>query len=255
MPGRYRGLDIVEHGGAFIGFRAQLLRFPSEHLSVAVLCNDYTAAPEALARQVADRYLAGRLAAPPAARAAGASPAAASLPAEVLDRWAGRYELLPGVVATVVRDGNGLAMTIMGQRMPLAPTSDSTFVAPDSPEPVTFARTPRGVTVHASRFDLEAPVLRLPAAPAASATAMRAFVGRYTSAELDTWATVRLDGDTLRVRARYDEWRTLVPMAPDVFTVAGAAARVAFTRDRGGNVTGFSMSAARTRNLAFERHR
>jgi CubicO group peptidase (beta-lactamase class C family) len=36
--GEYRGLKIVEHGGAWAGYRAQLLRFPTEHVSVVCLC-------------------------------------------------------------------------------------------------------------------------------------------------------------------------------------------------------------------------
>ncbi|MBK7596936.1 MAG: beta-lactamase family protein [Gemmatimonadetes bacterium] len=98
MPGTYRGLDIVEHGGAFIGFRAQLLRVPAAHLSVAVLCNDYTAQPEQMARQVVDRYLADRLA-PVVAAGTGAATggrSSVSVSSGAVDRWIGRYEVLPG---------------------------------------------------------------------------------------------------------------------------------------------------------------
>jgi len=59
--GEYRGLKIVEHGGAWAGYRAQLMRFPTEHVSVACLCNLGTAGPTDLVQRVADIYLAGRL--------------------------------------------------------------------------------------------------------------------------------------------------------------------------------------------------
>lgn len=170
MPGKYRGLEIVEHGGAFIGFRAQLLRFPTEHFSVALLCNDYTAQPEAMSRKVADLYLADRL----------------------------------------------------------APVTDSATAAP---------------------------TLRLPAAPKLTATTGAPYAGRYASPELDTWATVRMEGETLRARMRYGAWLTLEPIAPDVFSVVGMGARLTFTRDRRGGIAGFSMSAARTNNLTFTRER
>ena len=59
----YRGRRTVRHGGSWAGYRAELLRFPDEHTSVAVLCNVADANPSRLANRVADIVLAGRLAA------------------------------------------------------------------------------------------------------------------------------------------------------------------------------------------------
>jgi hypothetical protein len=55
----FRGLPMVSHGGSFVGFRAEMIRFPEQRLSVACLCNSSTADPSRLARQVAEVYLAG----------------------------------------------------------------------------------------------------------------------------------------------------------------------------------------------------
>jgi CubicO group peptidase (beta-lactamase class C family) len=55
----YRGLHTVSHGGAWGGYRAELLRFPEQHFSVACLCNVGDAGPTRRARQVADIYLGG----------------------------------------------------------------------------------------------------------------------------------------------------------------------------------------------------
>jgi CubicO group peptidase (beta-lactamase class C family) len=53
----YRGLHSVSHGGAWGGYRAELLRFPDQHFSVACLCNVGNAGPSRRAHQVADIYL------------------------------------------------------------------------------------------------------------------------------------------------------------------------------------------------------
>jgi CubicO group peptidase (beta-lactamase class C family) len=53
----YRGLRTVNHGGAWGGYRADLLRFPEQHFSVACLCNVANAGPSRRAHQVADIYL------------------------------------------------------------------------------------------------------------------------------------------------------------------------------------------------------
>src|SRR3989441_361773 len=55
----YRGLRTVSHGGSWGGYRAELLRFPEQHFSVACLCNLGSARPSNRAQRVADIYLAG----------------------------------------------------------------------------------------------------------------------------------------------------------------------------------------------------
>ncbi|HKV24723.1 MAG TPA: serine hydrolase [Candidatus Acidoferrum sp.] len=57
----YRGLHAVSHGGAWGGYRAELLRFPEQHFSVACLCNRGDANPTQRAHQVADIYLASMM--------------------------------------------------------------------------------------------------------------------------------------------------------------------------------------------------
>ncbi len=54
----YRGLRTVSHGGSWGGYRAELLRFPEQHFSVACLCNLGSAGSTTRAHRVADIYLA-----------------------------------------------------------------------------------------------------------------------------------------------------------------------------------------------------
>ena len=53
-----RGLSVVAHGGAWVGYRAELVRFPEPDLSVIVLANQSVSNPAALALSVADLCLA-----------------------------------------------------------------------------------------------------------------------------------------------------------------------------------------------------
>jgi len=57
MVGKYKGLKTIRHGGAFVGFRAELLRFPEEKLSIAIFANRGDANPSRKANQVADIIL------------------------------------------------------------------------------------------------------------------------------------------------------------------------------------------------------
>src|SRR6202050_1507522 len=58
VVGKYKGLPTVDHGGADAGYRSDLIRFPEQHFSTAVLCNFANTDPSALALQVADILLA-----------------------------------------------------------------------------------------------------------------------------------------------------------------------------------------------------
>ena len=53
--GTYRGLPIVEHGGALFGYRTEILRFPEQRFTVLCLCNLSSADPSAFSRKVSDR--------------------------------------------------------------------------------------------------------------------------------------------------------------------------------------------------------
>ncbi|MEM1249005.1 MAG: serine hydrolase domain-containing protein [Acidobacteriota bacterium] len=59
--GDYRGLPTVSHGGAFVGYRAEFLRFPEHGTTISILCNASSAQPSQLARRVADVVLDGQL--------------------------------------------------------------------------------------------------------------------------------------------------------------------------------------------------
>jgi CubicO group peptidase (beta-lactamase class C family) len=93
--GTYRGQKTVEHGGSLGGYRAHLVRFPEQHVSVASLCNLASITPGPLTRQVAAIVIGERFTQPSttgqprpgpgggqtAATSAGAVPAPADLAA------------------------------------------------------------------------------------------------------------------------------------------------------------------------------
>lgn len=57
MIGDYKGLKTIRHGGAFVGLRAELLRFPEQHLSIAIFANRGDANPSRKANELADVLL------------------------------------------------------------------------------------------------------------------------------------------------------------------------------------------------------
>jgi CubicO group peptidase (beta-lactamase class C family) len=76
----YRGLRVDDHGGSMMGYKAHLLRFPDQRLSVIETCNLGSINPGPIARQVAELFIGDRMApaapgpAPAGVRAAGTTP-------------------------------------------------------------------------------------------------------------------------------------------------------------------------------------
>jgi len=58
------GLDSISHGGSWVGYRSQILRFPGERLTAIVLCNRDDADSWALATAVAKVFLKDRMGPP-----------------------------------------------------------------------------------------------------------------------------------------------------------------------------------------------
>jgi CubicO group peptidase (beta-lactamase class C family) len=97
VPSDYRGLRIIEHGGGLVGYRTEFLRFPEKGFSVVCLCNNGTANPGQLARQVAELYLASDFKPPdtakgPSPRTPDERPVPVSLSVSDMKSYTGEFE-------------------------------------------------------------------------------------------------------------------------------------------------------------------
>lgn len=55
--GKYKAIPTVGHGGSYMGFRTNYMRFPDYELGIFVFCNKSSISPAVHARQIADLYL------------------------------------------------------------------------------------------------------------------------------------------------------------------------------------------------------
>jgi CubicO group peptidase (beta-lactamase class C family) len=92
--GSYHGLPTIGHGGAFVGYRADYVQFPTHRTSIVALCNFAESEPGRRTRAVADVLLEDALA-PVAATPAPPGPEAAARPERRAPgggvRYAGTY--------------------------------------------------------------------------------------------------------------------------------------------------------------------
>jgi CubicO group peptidase (beta-lactamase class C family) len=161
VHGTWRGLATVSHGGAWAGYRAELLRFPERRFSVICICNLGSMMPSVLAYRVAAVYLRdavrteSRRSAESRTGASASAPAGSppTLTAEQLAEYAGRYssDELMATYDVAVRAG-GLAATCgPGDPVRLRPEGPDRFSLRGPT--VTFKRSESGA-VTAFEIDL-----------------------------------------------------------------------------------------------------
>lgn len=250
----YRGLRRVSHSGGWAGYRAEMLRFPDQKLSVVTLCNLGSTNSTALAQQVTDLYLAGKLGPAPAAASAASQAPAAAVAMETA-RYAGLYwSPASGLVRRIyAKDGKLVYSRRADSESELAPLGGDRFVmlgVPGTSEvsfPPSAPGAPRRMQVASGGGKPTVFEEVQPASPRPEELA--AYAGTYTSAELDTTWTLAVENGRLSLRPKRGTAMPLEPSFADAF--GGPAGLMRFQRDGEKKVTGFIVGAGRARDLKF----
>jgi CubicO group peptidase (beta-lactamase class C family) len=141
-PALFGGHPRLAHSGGINGFSSVIVRLTDTNVTLIVLANNDTANASAVARDVAAVYYGQPYTIPVERTVARIDPA-------VLDRYLGKYELAPGFVITVTREGNSLMTQATGQgKFEIFPESETTFFARVTPLTVTFVKGPDGKVTH-----------------------------------------------------------------------------------------------------------
>lgn len=246
--GEYRGLRFVDHGGAWAGYRSQFLRFPSAHVSIAVLANSGTFDPDSKALAVADLVLADKLA--PVVQApkqppAPVTPAAVPPAAATLATFAGTYRSDGGRAFDVTLTDGALHLQLAPeQSFALVATADARFATVDAPVQIGVQFLDGGKVMQMEVADQ--PPRRfariVPWAP--SAAELAEYAGDYHSDELETIYRVRV-----AIGYQEDVMR-LTPTVRDEFALGGGVADVERSE---GKVGGFRVNVGRVRGIVFTR--
>jgi CubicO group peptidase (beta-lactamase class C family) len=249
--GEYRGLPTVDHPGTDAGYRAELLRFPEQHFSVACLCNDRSIFPVELARKVADIYLAGQF-----HDAAEVQPVssvnAVVVPLPKLTEYAGLYwdqdDLQ--VQRAVLRNGK-----LFAAGLELMPLTESRFrLAIDASETYTFEKSSDGSHWRMTIQDTgDAPeVYDQMAQFRPSADQLAGYAGSYASEEIDPVYRIAAEDGGLVLRRLKASPQKLRPIVADYFQgLDGLGGVIHFERNADGEVTGFVVDSDGIRNFRF----
>ncbi|MBS0995528.1 serine hydrolase domain-containing protein [Gluconobacter cerinus] len=259
MVGNYRGRQVVQHSGVMLGGTAQFMTFPEDGLDIVILINGAPAAhPVRLSERIADLFFEGQLAAP-------LSPARASDHAAWVGHWWSEAE---GMLYSLSDSGGDLKLTMAGQvGMPLYSESYDTLISPVvSTGKVSLSLTGpdecQTLSVHFGGRTV--PFVRLTEGrPDVEALFAEAAFGSYYSEEAAARATISRDDTGLNVHIHDDLGGTRYDLTPLGETVAGMTQPfmpfpmawwvLSLAQNCDGNIAGFRISTARTRNLVFTR--
>jgi len=254
--GEHRGLKTVSHGGAWAGYRAELLRFPEQKFSIVCLCNLGSMNPNVLAMKVAEIYLGDRMKPEIPAQAAGSKPVIRVTAAELAKRSGAFRNQKTGTIWQLAVEDGKLVADAGGRKLQLVPTAANTFRAEGIPIaisitflPSTAGSRPRlRVSVAGEQEPrlLEPVALWIPAA-----VQLAEMAGNYRSEELQTVFALVLKGEKLFLchRSTGEEFTPLQPTLKDSFTTQGAT--IAFSRDANGIIDGFNLDSGRMKKIRF----
>ncbi len=262
FQGEYKGLTQYAHNGADAGYRSFLCYFPKSDYGFIVLSNAAGFDAGKAAYALADLYLAGQLKEEP--RKAASLPTTAqahTIEEKVLDQYAGAYQLAPGFVVSLKREGARLVGQLPGRApFELVASSDTTFQMKDEQARVTFHKSANGkvtkLTLHqngdyaASRVEPYVPTKE----------EYQAYSGSYYSPELETIYTISVKNDSLQLDHVHAGQTPLKPVAKDrlefplklipSFTLTQTVVIVRGSQEQ---VLGLRISNNLVRNLWFAR--
>ncbi len=264
--GEHRGHRMVSHGGAWRGFRAELIRFPDHKLSVICLANLDTISPTQLALRVADLYLPD---APEPADANVGSPTAATpatpsaAPTVTLadgdwEKFLGRFKASGGAGGptwTITRRENTLAIrSTSGLAFVARPIGPLVFESVERPQlaRLTFDPDTDGAisTITQTIPDVPDIVLTRIVPVADPAAGLDDFVGTYDSSEIGGWMRISsADGKLFVISTDLGDPFPVERSAPNTFSLPGF--ELNFTRDASGTVDGITVNVPRASGMRY----
>ena len=250
----YKGLKTIRHGGAFVGFRAEMLRFPEQHVTIAILANRGDARPSSLANQVADIILKDVFPAQEKIETdEGAVPA--RQPEKLnLKQLAGNYELQAGMVLNVTLENDTLVVEQSWDKVvyQIVRTDGNTFVIPHNDGILfTFSKVEDGFSqqLEVLQSGNKMHLYRKPTMDPSQVN-LADYAGDYYSQELDVTYHFRLEDDILVVQIDKKATAVCSISGPDAISMYLGLAR--FRRGEG-KITGFELDSGRVKNLKFVR--
>jgi CubicO group peptidase (beta-lactamase class C family) len=254
MISKYKGLKTVRHGGAFVGFRAEILRFPEQKLSIAIFANRGDANPSRMANQVADILLKDKL-----------IEKNVTIDKKVkfdvtedefqLSQLIGDYAIQPGVDArlSIKNDSLNVLQTWDKSTYNILKVSGNTFqISGNENLSFSFSNLKDGFTqtLKVLQGDSETIAARKKEIDT-SGINLKDYAGSYYSKELDVNYNFEIENEILIVRI--ENTQSIIECTiSDLDQFSTELGLVRFQR-KDGLISGFELDSGRVKNLKFKK--
>ncbi|MGG7438471.1 serine hydrolase domain-containing protein [Chryseobacterium arthrosphaerae] len=243
QTGKYKGLNIVFHGGGTAGYRSYILHIPAYRLSVVLAGNKGNFDGLFIAYKLVDLFLGNH-------QVLSAQPQKMSYTSAELKKFEGMYEINPGNYLEISSDGKNLyqgkskmLLTIMGDDqfgIPAIPTASVTF----HKETLTF---------NVGDFAFVCKKVKLEPIKVNKAD-LNKLTGFYRNEEFNTIYQLLVEGNTLIARHYINPDVLLYPLSPtNFYSHKSFLGQLDFRKDKKGNVTGFILAGANIANVEFKK--
>ncbi len=251
----YKGLKRVSHSGGFVGFRAQMARFPEQKFTVVCLANLGTINPSRLCLQIADIYLAAKLKKAEEAPKKKEKVKAVTLSREELEDKVGNYQdERTGMWVVISMKEGKLVREAWGRKYVLTPVSETRFKALDAPSDnsIEFVPDDRGriqkalLTIEGrEEINLVRSSMLGPLTP----SQLKQYAGEYYNDELPATYKLVVEKGSLFFKHKNALKGAFKAMDRDIFTIRWF--NIEFVRDKRKRIKGFVLGAGRVTNIEF----
>jgi CubicO group peptidase (beta-lactamase class C family) len=252
----YKGLRMVSHSGAFMGYRSELLRFPENHFSVICLANLNSINPSKLASCVADLCLAALLGEPAVSVADKSEQPVAVAENELVDKAGFYWNAAVDLILEISVETGNLLVEGGGKRIEFEALREDHFRSQDTPFDVELQFKHQLDWELILTTEAEAPIrLTRFEPPAITPERLAEYTGRYYSLELDTTYRVEMKDGLLYLKYRNAPHSALKLAFSDVFWVGELVLYFSRTGMNGnlGTISGFTVNAGRVKGISFQR--
>jgi len=249
---QHKGLKLIEHGGAWMGYRAQMIRFPEQKFSAICLANFSNINPSELCFKVADIYLANNFIREIEPKKPAAQPKPIILTEKQLkDKVGDYYDPESGQLAKFSIENKKLTLHSMRYNVVLSPITETTFVSLDAPVEISIDFLEKEKEIRAKIGRGEPVILksieRIPLNPAQ----LNEYTGIYYSDEFEVIYNITIQNNMLLIKIQHGDFTIpLEPVIKDRF-LGPMQTFFNFFRDEQNKIKGFTVKAGRVRNIKF----
>lgn len=258
MIKEYKGLKTVRHGGSFVGFKSEFLRFPEQKLSIAIFANRADARPLRKAYALADLLLKEDFKndkIDDQDQNEIASYNYIKLKSKELKKFTGHYWNNTGSYSRKIYLKNDTLRYYRREtsESDLVPISNNEFkmLNVNVDVSVKFLINKEGNLTMSFSVNRGDPTFSKQYDPRSySIPELAAFEGTYYSKELDVEYTLKRDNDLLMLYIKETKISALKSIMANMFTNAKIGTFL-FNTDSNGKILGFKLAAGRVKNLNF----